>query len=382
MPFSSVALHPLGSFHSLHVVNLIAFVLPADWFHGDIYSITIENVNKLMGFKCHACRLRAVPVCPYAQADMVLKDQSDREDDVDMSIEDENHNCPKDLCTSDGPKELQDQIIEGELHGHSIDKQVGDLEVLEDCKDPKEPDSHSTEKQLDDCNWLKEPDSCNKIEELDSHSTEKGPHDHLNELDNHWGENKRVDCNFLSEPGYHNNVKDLDNGDGPEDLVTNEDSGNFATGKIDSLLELNNQKSLKDPDNSNITEELDNQNSLDKLDGQNSLMKPDNHNSMEELDNHNYQKEFGYQNSPNGLDNHKELHSAQNGKCTAVTYTDGVLVEQFNTSLSSKEAMIMTTTDDSVKESIALQSKGSPEDTVLPAEHEVNLQMPLSLLTL
>ncbi|KAM0887149.1 hypothetical protein ACQ4PT_029240 [Festuca glaucescens] len=393
-----------------------------DWFHGDIYSITIENVNKLVGFKCHACRLRAIPVCPYAQADMIVEDQSDREDDNDMSIEDEDHNGPIHLRTSDGLKELHDNIEE-ELHGNNIEKQVGDricLEVLEDSNDLKEPGSHSTEKQLDDFNWLKEPDSCNKMEELDSHSTEKslhdhnnmneldnhwggkepgshstekqpddcnllkepdscnkmeepdshssenGPHDHsLKELDNHWGDKERVDYNFLSELRYDSNVKDVDNGDGPEEFGTTEDSSNFAAGKIQ------------------ILKELDNHNSLDKLDGH--LKKPDIHNSMEELDNHNYQKELGNQNILNDLDGHKnlkELHSAQNGKFTPVTCTDGFLVEQFNTGVSSKEAMIMTSENDSVKESIALQSKGSPEDTVLPAEHEMDLQVSLSILTL
>jgi hypothetical protein len=124
---------------------------------------------------------------------------------------------------------------------------------------------------------------------------------------------------------------------------------------------------------------------LDKPNGHNSLKKPDSHNNMEELDNHNYQKELGSQNRLNDLDNHKnqkEFQSAQNGKFTAVTYTDGSLAEQFNTSLSCKESMIMTSENDSVKESIALQSKVSPEDTVLPTEHEMDLLVPPSFLTL
>ena len=340
-----------------------------------------------MGFKCHACRLKAVPVCPYAQADTVLKDQPDREDDIDRSTEDVDHNCPKDLCTSDGLKELHDYNIEGEIEGHSIETQVSDricLELLEDCTDLKGPGSHSTEKQLDDCNWLKERDSCNKMEELGNHNTEKGPHDHNNpnEHVNHSVEKERADYNFLSELGYHNNVKDLHNGDGPEELGSTEDSSNFVAGKTQSLKELDNHMYRKDLANWNITKELDNHNSLDKFDDHNIVKTPGNHNSMGELDRHNYQKDLGNQNSLNDLDNHKnlkELHSAQNGKFTAVTYTDGFLVEQFNTSLSSKEAMIMTSENDSVKESIALQSKGSREDTVLPAEHEMDPQVPLSL---
>uniref|UniRef100_A0A453AT65 Nucleosome-remodeling factor subunit BPTF n=1 Tax=Aegilops tauschii subsp. strangulata TaxID=200361 RepID=A0A453AT65_AEGTS len=122
-----------------------------DWFHGDIYSITIENANNLIGFKCHACRLRAVPVCPYAQADAILKDQSDREDTIDRSIEDKDSNCPKDLFTSNDLKELHGHNIE-ELQSHSIEEQVPDsicLEVLEDYNDLKESGSHSTEREPD-----------------------------------------------------------------------------------------------------------------------------------------------------------------------------------------------------------------------------------------
>ncbi|KAE8781282.1 Increased DNA methylation 1 [Hordeum vulgare] len=395
-----------------------------DWFHGDIYSITIENANNLIGFKCHACRLRAVPVCPYAQADAILKDQSDREDTMNRSIEDKGINCPKDLFTSDDLKELHGHNIE-ELQSHSIEEQVPDsicLEVLEDYNDLKEPGSHSTEKELDDCNGLKEPESHNNMEELDCHSTEKelddcnglkepeshnnmeeldshsiekelddcnglkeleshnnmeeldshiterSPHDHnnLNEHDSHWGEKKLDDCNCLSELG---NLNDMNS---PKELDCTENS-KFAVGEIQCLKELDN---LKDLGNLNSTKELDNHHHMDKLDRHSSLKELENHSSVEDLDD---------QNRPNELGNHqnlKELHSAQNGKVTAVTHTDGFIDEQLNARISNKEAMIMTSESDLVKESIALQSNGSSVDNVVPAELEMDLQGPLSFLTL
>ncbi|VAH42749.1 unnamed protein product [Triticum turgidum subsp. durum] len=409
-----------------------------DWFHGDIYSITIENANNLIGFKCHACRLRAVPVCPYAQADAILKDQSDREEAIDRSIEDKDSNCSKDLFTSNDLKVLHGHNIE-ELQSHSIEERVPDsicLEVLEDYNDLKEPgshstekelddcnglkeleshnnmeeldshstekelddcnglkepeshnnmeelDSHSTEKELDDCNGLKEPESHNNMEELDSHITERSPHDHnnLNELDNHWGEKKLDDCNCLSELGNHNNVIDL-NENSPEELGCTEDS-KFSAGETQCLKELDK---LKDLDNLNSKKELGNYNRLDKLDHHSSLKELENHSSVEELDSHDYPKELDDQNRLNDLGNHKnlkELHSAQNGQVTAVTHTDGLIDEQFNTRISNKEAMIMTSESDLVKESIALQSNGSSVDNVVPAELEMDIQVPLSLLTL
>ncbi|URE30883.1 PHD finger family protein [Musa troglodytarum] len=39
-----------------------------DWFHGDVYSLGLEEINNLIGFKCHKCRGRSTPVCPFSQS--------------------------------------------------------------------------------------------------------------------------------------------------------------------------------------------------------------------------------------------------------------------------------------------------------------------------
>ncbi|KAJ4815030.1 PHD finger family protein [Rhynchospora pubera] len=36
-----------------------------EWFHGDAYQVTPENIHKLIGFKCHKCRKRGTPTCPH-----------------------------------------------------------------------------------------------------------------------------------------------------------------------------------------------------------------------------------------------------------------------------------------------------------------------------
>ncbi|PNT74608.1 hypothetical protein BRADI_1g18770v3 [Brachypodium distachyon] len=390
-----------------------------DWFHGDIYSITLENVGNLIGFKCHACRLRAVPVCPYAQTDAFLGDQS-REDAVDMCVEDKDINCPEDPGTSDGLKELDDHNIEEVLHGHDIEKQAGDhnclkvlenqsredavdmsiedkgincpedlvtsnglkgfdghnvkevlhshgiqkqvgdhhcLKVLEDHNGLKEPSSHSTEKELDDRNCLKDPGSRNNMKEADSHITAEGPHDH----NNHWAQKELDNYNCLSELSSHNNVKNLDSGNNTEELGSTKDS-KFAAGETQCMEELENHNSLKDLDNHNGTKELDYHSSVDRLVGINNLETLDNHNSLEELDN---------QNSLKDLDNHKspkEL-STEGGNFSAARHTGGFLDEQSNTRICS-EALVMTSQSDSVKESIALQSKDSSQDNCVPADHE------------
>ncbi|XP_064934650.1 DDT domain-containing protein PTM [Musa acuminata AAA Group] len=47
-----------------------------DWFHGDVYSLALEEINNLIGFKCHKCRGRSAPVCPFSQSLVVHEIQS------------------------------------------------------------------------------------------------------------------------------------------------------------------------------------------------------------------------------------------------------------------------------------------------------------------
>ncbi|KNA22597.1 hypothetical protein SOVF_030890 [Spinacia oleracea] len=45
----------------------IACELCGDWFHGDAFGLSKENIEYLMGFKCHVCRERNPPVCPFIE---------------------------------------------------------------------------------------------------------------------------------------------------------------------------------------------------------------------------------------------------------------------------------------------------------------------------
>lgn len=63
---------PLSSAHLfffyLYMSFSIIFLLPfyhAEWFHGDAFGLHSENIDKLIGFKCHTCCERAPPVCPH-----------------------------------------------------------------------------------------------------------------------------------------------------------------------------------------------------------------------------------------------------------------------------------------------------------------------------
>ncbi|XP_073114009.1 DDT domain-containing protein PTM isoform X2 [Elaeis guineensis] len=50
-----------------------------DWFHGDIYCLTLENINNLIGFKCHKCRRRSIPACPFSRNSVIGEGQSNDE---------------------------------------------------------------------------------------------------------------------------------------------------------------------------------------------------------------------------------------------------------------------------------------------------------------
>ena len=37
----------------------------AEWFHGEAFGLASENIDKLIGFRCHVCRKTEPPLCPH-----------------------------------------------------------------------------------------------------------------------------------------------------------------------------------------------------------------------------------------------------------------------------------------------------------------------------
>ncbi|KAJ1292275.1 hypothetical protein BS78_02G379700 [Paspalum vaginatum] len=314
-----------------------------DWFHGDVYSVTIENVNNLIGFKCHRCRLRSLPVCPYAQTGTNPKGQSDEdhgikvvEDEkhsIDMLVEDEDPNCPEDLGAHDSQNEIQNH----ELNDNNC------LEELSGHDNPQELDTRSSVKEVDDTKSLKELDARNKLEELDSPGSEKeaGDYDCLKESDNHINVENLDNCqtakdlknnNCLHELDGHTNLKVLD------DYISQEELGGtvsskFAGEETQCHMELNGFNGLK-------------------LDGHNVLEGPDTHNCPKE--------------------SAKKIISKDSGD---------LLTEHLkNIRISGKEALVVTPEAASVKESLALQSKDDSEsERSVPADHEIGIQVVVTL---
>ncbi|XP_040993587.1 DDT domain-containing protein PTM-like [Juglans microcarpa x Juglans regia] len=49
-------------------LNYIGCEICGEWFHGDAFGLDPENIDKLIGFRCHVCRKRDPPFCPGVQA--------------------------------------------------------------------------------------------------------------------------------------------------------------------------------------------------------------------------------------------------------------------------------------------------------------------------
>ena len=332
----------------------------SDWFHGDIYSVTIENVNNLIGFKCHRCRLRSLPVCPYAQTLTILKGQSDKdhgikfvedeEDSIDNFVEEEVPNCPNGLCALGSQKDLHDISnlkevdIEKRPNGHITEKELSYnncQEELNDHSNLKEIYTHTTEKKLDANKSLKELDGHNELKMLGSPGSERELNNHINlkDLDSCRTDKEVKNHNCLKKLDEHYNWKGLDDHKSQEELDGTA-SSNFATVETQCPLEL---------------------------DGFNNL-KLDSHNNLEELNNHNCPEEGDNKNISKGLDNNRSQKDSGD-----------FLAEHFNNiRISGKEALAVTPGTGSVKESLALQSKDDSEKTV-PAEHEIGLQVVVTL---
>ncbi|XP_062082236.1 DDT domain-containing protein PTM isoform X2 [Humulus lupulus] len=45
-------------------LSYIACQICGEWFHGDGFGLQTENIDKVIGFRCHTCRESAPPVCP------------------------------------------------------------------------------------------------------------------------------------------------------------------------------------------------------------------------------------------------------------------------------------------------------------------------------
>ncbi|TVT98004.1 hypothetical protein EJB05_56721, partial [Eragrostis curvula] len=394
-----------------------------DWFHGDIYPITPESMNYLIGFKCHRCRQRNVPDCPYAQTDAIMKAQSEEEHDISKFDEDECVSFPEEIVAHCSQKELLKCNTERRLNGHVTEKHPsGCLKELNDHSSLDEVAGHSSDKELDGNRSFKGLDSHDKMEGLDS-TVFENEFDDLEKRDSYMAEKELNNHNCVNELDIHNNLNGLEDHNSGEELNGTE-SSKFAAEEAQCLKEVDSFNSLN-RDTCNILEELgnnncskeselNNHNCVNELDIHNNLNGLEDHNSGEELngtesskfaaketqclkemdsfnslsrDTCNVLEELGNNNCSKESDNHNSSIEMENNRspnfdstddsklASATAHSGDFLAEHFNNiSISSKETPVITSETGSGKESRALQSKDDSEKSI-PPEHEVDLQV-------
>ncbi|GLJ54561.1 hypothetical protein SUGI_1171920 [Cryptomeria japonica] len=76
------------------------------WFHGDAFGLNQENVIELVGFKCHRCRKKSSPICPYKRERIDKKGHSARREKlpVKRSQMKVSKRISQDLNTPDGKR--------------------------------------------------------------------------------------------------------------------------------------------------------------------------------------------------------------------------------------------------------------------------------------
>ncbi|KAK8995164.1 hypothetical protein V6N11_069611 [Hibiscus sabdariffa] len=53
----------------------VACEICEEWFHGDAYGVSSENISKIIGFSCQVCSKTTAPVCPNMVATRVDESQ-------------------------------------------------------------------------------------------------------------------------------------------------------------------------------------------------------------------------------------------------------------------------------------------------------------------
>ncbi|KAJ0084476.1 hypothetical protein Patl1_29479 [Pistacia atlantica] len=139
----------------------------AEWYHGDAYGVNVENINKLIGFRCHVCRNRTPPACPCKEplgsdrlqlveeqinnkmecsedvCEPVLPETEVKYDNQSHSIEELQGSVPVDQCFHK-EEELCSSVLESRSEGekdHAFDKNtvrvVHDDTVIHDQAEPR-----------------------------------------------------------------------------------------------------------------------------------------------------------------------------------------------------------------------------------------------------
>ncbi|MQL91013.1 hypothetical protein Taro_023612 [Colocasia esculenta] len=90
-----------------------------DWFHGDVFSLTLVNINNIRGFKCHRCRTQSTPVCPYLGDDV---DEANLPEENNLVVDHLDDNPGLQCLVYDSQDLLHEHDCSGIDHSQNLDE--------------------------------------------------------------------------------------------------------------------------------------------------------------------------------------------------------------------------------------------------------------------
>lgn len=121
-----------------------------DWFHGDAFFLTVENINNLIGFRCHKCRMRSEPICPFLKHSLVGNADFDTERKIGAKILGNDHQNDEGKHCDNSIVRKEDRLEDGQTknacveHQNDKDKDHGSLH---DCLDTIHTEDHLAEEK-------------------------------------------------------------------------------------------------------------------------------------------------------------------------------------------------------------------------------------------
>ncbi|CAL1391027.1 unnamed protein product [Linum trigynum] len=82
------------------------------WFHGDAFGLDPENIDKVIGFRCHSCRQRNPPPCPFAGTTTRISEEPQTSGDAENNRDSNNSKA----AHLDGGTHLPTEASTEEVH--------------------------------------------------------------------------------------------------------------------------------------------------------------------------------------------------------------------------------------------------------------------------
>ncbi|KAL3611280.1 hypothetical protein D5086_002300 [Populus alba] len=145
---------------STSISNYISCEMCGEWFHGDAFGLDAENINKLIGFRCHMCLEKTPPICPHAAATSHEFEIVEVQNDVEIDFPKEGMDSILHLEDQSGLLPVDESLhVEGQLgtgldsnqsfaskskfgaeNGHALDNVMENSDAVQTSNENLKPD--------------------------------------------------------------------------------------------------------------------------------------------------------------------------------------------------------------------------------------------------